>query len=293
MKKAPGGRANPDTILLENGRLQGSSQDLFPSSFSGKKDQVKNTHRIILPGILFLLVLFSENLPPAIAAGDPLPPASTPSPPGQQTDPPFPAIHFAGKWLGGVKSGALIPVEGIDSRLTASSQDLPVNATLFYGLSDHFLLGMALDWFSFATNAPSGNTGSVVTIPLTPAGNIGSFSTIALTPSIEYRFTPLGQWSPYLTAGVGLNLNMYTPSSCPQGASSCKVSPQDALGGRIGGGSDWFITPRVALSMEIAYLFDATTLTTRTSTAGGSTTGYGVVNANTICLLFGVNFKTP
>lgn len=186
----------------------------------------------------------------------------------------FPALSFAHHWIAGVKVGAGIPTQNVDSVDTPSSPNLYANGSVFYGLNEHWLVGANVDWNALSVE--------------TPIGNMGSFETVALIPSVEYRMGVHGRWSPYLTAGVGMNANMFSSSgTCPSGASGCTVSPQDALGGRLAIGTDWFLRPGLAVSAEAGYLFDMTSVTDRTAGVPSS----GTINSNTVFLLVGLDFK--
>ena len=124
-----------------------------------------------------------------------------------------------------------------------------VNFQGMYGLNKWFRVGMMVEWERHGVDAGSGAVNTVSILPL----------------NLEYRPGHFGPFVPYVTTGIGVNINTRDVS--------------DTVAWRVGGGIDYALSNLMAgapkglmLNMETAW---------KRNSPGGS-------DASTIGLLFGV-----
>ena len=176
-------------------------------------------------------------------------------------------VGFQGRLMGGLDAGIAIPSQAI----TPSAQSIEgpaVQGNVFYGLTDSVLVGLELGWYQTGYS-PAGRF----------AGNLGD---VYMIPTVEIRGQQDGAWSPYLSFGLGANLNMFSASE-----PGLSISPTDTLATRFAIGDDYFMTPHFALNMELSWLMN-TGMWTETS-PGGAVSG-STFNNSAVFLMAGVHF---
>jgi outer membrane protein len=114
-----------------------------------------------------------------------------------------------GRITGGFRVGPSFTTQGSG----VSTVGPLVNFQGMYGLNKWFRAGMMLEWENHGVDAPG--TGSVNTVTLLPV-------------NLEYRPGHFGNLIPYVTTGIGVNINTHNVS--------------DSFAWRVGGGVDYALT---------------------------------------------------
>lgn len=114
-----------------------------------------------------------------------------------------------GRITGGFRVGPSFTTQGSG----VSTVGPLVNFQGMYGLNKWFRAGMMLEWENHGVDAPG--TGSVNTVTLLPI-------------NLEYRPGHFGNLIPYVTTGIGVNINTHNVS--------------DSFAWRVGGGVDYALT---------------------------------------------------
>ncbi len=114
-----------------------------------------------------------------------------------------------GRITGGFRVGPSFTTQGSG----VSTVGPLVNFQGMYGLNKCFRAGMMLEWENHGVDAPG--TGSVNTVTLLPV-------------NLEYRPGHFGNLIPYVTTGIGVNINTHNVS--------------DSFAWRVGGGVDYALT---------------------------------------------------
>lgn len=149
-----------------------------------------------------------------------------------------PAVSQAAQWThegmaeeGKVTMGFRVGPSFMTQSAGVSTVGPSVNLQGMYGLNKWFRLGMMLDWENHGIDGP--RSGSVNTITLLPV-------------NLEYRPGHFGNFIPYFTSGIGVNINT--------------KDVKDTFAWRIGGGIDYALTNLVQsapkglmLNMEAAW----------------------------------------
>jgi opacity protein-like surface antigen len=175
-----------------------------------------------------------------------------------------------GPWGLGLNAGVAIPTQdftdGVESGVGAA-----VGGEVFYHLNRHFTFGLDLD-YEFHGARLSGAT-----------KDFGTLNTFSLLPFVEYHIVEIRHFSPYLSLGLGLNLNSFSLDSSFNGSGvTASVSNSFAL--RIGAGLDYFLSDHFALNTAFLWKLNSSTLKTNTSF------GSPDFNASSFGLLFGAKY---
>ena len=125
-----------------------------------------------------------------------------------------------------------------------------VNFQGMYGLNNWFRVGMILEWQNHGVDG--NGTGSVNTVTLLPI-------------NLEYRPGRIGNLIPYVTTGIGVNINTHDVS--------------DTFAWRVGGGLDYALTNLFSGAPK-GIMLNVETVWKRNHPSGG--------DMSTIGLLFGV-----
>ncbi len=150
-----------------------------------------------------------------------------------------------GRITGGFRVGPSFTTQGSG----VSTVGPLVNFQGMYGLNKWFRAGMMLEWQNHGVDNPG--TGSVNTVTLLPV-------------NLEYRPGHFGNLIPYVTTGIGVNINTHNVS--------------DSFAWRVGGGLDYALTNLVPGAPQ-GMMLNVETAWKRNHANG---------DASTIGLLFGV-----
>ena len=115
--------------------------------------------------------------------------------------------------------------------LEESNVGLLINGQLFYNIGGHWHWGINFDWERH---------GSL-------KGTAVNFETISLIPYWEFH-TNYNRWSPYVTLGVGINLNSFRNESA-----GIDLDAKNTVAFKGGVGTDFFLTKNLALNLESAW----------------------------------------
>lgn len=164
----------------------------------------RNLIRALVKGILAVSLLLSMPPHPSYAH----PPDDPPSDAADEL-----WVHEGmaekGRITGGFRVGPSFTTQGSG----VSTVGPLINFQGMYGLNKWFRAGMMLEWENHGVDDPG--TGSVNTVTLLPV-------------NLEYRPGHLGNLIPYVTTGIGVNINTHNVS--------------DSFAWRVGGGLDYALT---------------------------------------------------
>ncbi len=168
-----------------------------------------------------------------------------------------PALSQAAEWVheGMAEEGKITTGFRVGPSFTTQSSGVStvgpaLNFQGMYGLNKWFRLGMMLEWENHGIDGPRS----------------GSLNTITLLPvNLEYRPGHFGNFIPYLTTGIGVNINTKDVS--------------DTFAWRVGGGIDYALSNLVQ-SAPKGLMLNMETAWKRNHPSGG--------DGSTMGLLFGV-----
>ena len=170
-----------------------------------------------------------------------------------------------GQWTASFRAGFSIPTQETIVN-TDGGLGPAVNLHLQYGLNRYFAAGFMVEWERMGYEQQRPNV------------DIGTRNTISLLPTLEYRPGRFGSVIPYLSTGIGLNVNTFDEEpGIP------KTSLANTFAWRVAGGIDFPITDRLMLNAELAWKRNR----------GGLEVGnvdVGSFDASTANLLFGAKY---
>ncbi len=148
------------------------------------------------------------------------------------------------KWTdGGAEPGTFM--FGFRTRFSVLTQELRANTATdvgsvvnlqgMYSLSKWLLAGLTRKWERRAVDSER------------PSGAIGHLGTISVIPTVELRPTRYGPIVPYVSMGLGINVNSFGEDV------GTRVSPSNTFAWRLAWGGDYFVTSKIALNTEMAY----------------------------------------
>ncbi|MFO0774908.1 MAG: outer membrane beta-barrel protein [Nitrospiraceae bacterium] len=170
-----------------------------------------------------------------------------------------------GRWTAGFRAGLSIPTQETIPT-TDAGLGPAVNLQVQYGLNRFFRAGMLVEWDRHTFDNQV--TGS----------KVGTSNTITVLPTLEYRPGHFGAVIPYLSTGIGANINMFDESR-----GIAKTSMGTTFAFRLAGGLDYALSDRLMLNAELAWKRNR----------GGLEVGgvnAGSFDASSANLLFGVKY---
>jgi len=148
------------------------------------------------------------------------------------------------KWGIGVRGGIGILTQDIFEGVSKGEPGPAISGEVFTFINNYLSVGVNIEW----------NTHKVKKGTL----DRGEARTLSILSFYEIRVPDWGKFSPYQVLGVGLNLNSFKESSAFQTQfPGGKFDPVHTVALKIGGGLDYFITPRWALNTEIGWRFNS------------------------------------
>jgi len=156
---------------------------------------------------------------------------------------------YEGQLTLGIRAGFGFPTQSVIDRgingNTSSGVGPVLNFEAMYGISKLVRLGMMFEYQNYSlsndTNPVRGN-GS--------GASLGTLHTVSLLPTVEVRPGRLGPIAPYVSAGIGVNINSFSEDGY-MGAT--RLSPDSTFAFRLAGGMDYPITQQLSLNTELAW----------------------------------------
>lgn len=140
-----------------------------------------------------------------------------------------------GRWQIGVRAGLSILTQEVLT-LTDGGLSPAVNGQAMYGLNKWFSVGLMIDWEHRGIDLEN------------PSQDLGTLNTVSLLPTLEFHPGRFGNAMPYLSTGIGVNVNSFSEAA---GTLSTDVSNTFAF--RLAGGVDFPLTSNMALNTEVAW----------------------------------------
>ncbi|MBM4128319.1 MAG: porin family protein [Nitrospira sp.] len=140
----------------------------------------------------------------------------------------------AGKWVLGFRAGFTPLTQQLSNNFDTSIGPL-VNVQGLYSFNTWFLAGLMVEWQRHGVSVER------------PDVDLGHQDTVSVLPTIELRPVKLGQFSPYVNMGFGVNVNSFGEDT------ALRISPSNTFAWRLGWGADYRLNERVALNTEWAY----------------------------------------
>jgi opacity protein-like surface antigen len=141
-----------------------------------------------------------------------------------------------------------------------------VNLQALYGISKYISVGLAIEWQRNFVKLD------------TPEVDVGYANTVSILPTVEVRPGRFGKFMPYGTLALGMNLNTFDEED---NVSDLDVDNTFAF--RIGAGTDYFITPKLALNTELAWKMNK-------GDVSSPLAGSADYDASSMLFLFGVRY---
>jgi outer membrane protein len=170
------------------------------------------------------------------------------------------------KWTFGFRVGPAFYTQDVIED-TSSSVGPAINFQALYGIAKYISVGLAIEWERHSVESEA------------PSVDLGTVNTVSVLPTIEIRPGRYGKFMPYGTLAFGVNVNSFSEDDALAGAN---LDMDNTFAFRIGAGTDYFLTPKLALNTELAWKRNAGDVTV----AGGQTD----FNASSILFLFGVRY---
>jgi len=146
-----------------------------------------------------------------------------------------------GRWGLGVRGGVGVVTQDLADSVQGDLGPI-VSGNIMYALEDSLLLGLNVEWETHQINVSS--------------ADLGDSTTISLLPFVELRGARMANITPYLSLGVGVNLNSFDLSSTGSAVFS-KLDPPTTVALKIATGADFFITQNAALNAEIGWKYNS------------------------------------
>ncbi len=187
------------------------------------------------------------------------------------------AVDYNGRLGIALSGGVAALTQDVATDLTSGKEPV-ISARIFYGVGDSALSGplneMA-DFFFLSTTRRA--------FPLVLGVNIeweehrlkdkvtdlsyGKVHTTSLIPYAELHVTGFESFSPYFLFGVGLHLNGFNESTelareCTASGVTCSISQKKTVAVELGSGADYFLSPHLALNMEINWKYNSHAINT-------------------------------
>jgi outer membrane protein len=179
-----------------------------------------------------------------------------------------------GKVTVGFRVGmALNTQEVVDNSDTGVGPAINFQAT--YGVNKWFNVGALLTWQRFSVDVQQ------------PKSDLASIDTVTLLPVyVEFRPGHFGKIQPYLSTGIGVNINSIGESDAIKRAGT-RFSAGNTFAWRTAGGIDFPITPHIVLNTEFAVNRNRGTIDTKQN---GQVTSKDPFDASSMNILFGAKF---
>jgi opacity protein-like surface antigen len=144
----------------------------------------------------------------------------------------------------GFRAGAGILTQDLTTGLEGDLGPV-VSGNFFYAV-DHgnhgALLGLNIEWETHGVDVFG--------------ADLGDATTISLIPFVELRGAGMAPITPYVSLGLGANINSFDLSSAA-GPFISKLDPPVTFALKVGGGADYFIDKNVALNGEIGWKYNS------------------------------------
>ncbi|HMS85585.1 MAG TPA: outer membrane beta-barrel protein [Nitrospira sp.] len=139
-----------------------------------------------------------------------------------------------GRWMLGFRAG-FAPLTQQLSEGTSTSIGPLVNFQAMYSLNRWFLVGMMLEWERHGVSVEQ------------PDLSLGHQDIVSVLPTVEIRPVRSVAFSPYVSMSFGVNVNSFGEDT------AVRISPSNTFAWRLGWGTDYHLTERLALNVEWAY----------------------------------------
>ncbi len=178
-----------------------------------------------------------------------------------------------GKWTAGFRAGIALPTQELVDN-TNTSIGPAINFLTTYGLNKWINLGAMLTWQRHSIDVQD------------PKSDLASLNTVTLLPLyMEFRPGHFGQIQPYVSTGIGVNINSASESDAVK-RNNVTLSPGNTFAWRVAGGLDYPITQHFLLNTEFAMNRNRGTLETKQ----GGATDKSPFDASSMNILFGVKY---
>jgi opacity protein-like surface antigen len=152
---------------------------------------------------------------------------------------------------------------------------------VFYGASPKLLAGVELSWESYHLLLPCEGC------------RLGEATVVSVIPTVQYRLVHIEKFFPYVTLGLGINVNQFNESD--RFGSTCTgcegIDTKNTFAFKVGGGLDYFVTPNFALNGALSWKVNTSTNAGYDIRVGGtSLVQSDDYRLNVFSLLFGFRY---
>ena len=176
-----------------------------------------------------------------------------------------------GKITLGFRTGFKIPTQSWADDTNTSIGPTPINLQAMYGVNKWIRLGFMMEWERRSIDARN------------PSFDLGTMNTVSLLPTIEFRPGHFLGMIPYLSTGIGVNVNSFSEADAARNRGLTNISPNNTFAYRLAGGMDFPLTQNLMFNTEVAWKRNRGGLDINNQDAGP-------VDASSISLLLGVRY---
>jgi opacity protein-like surface antigen len=173
-------------------------------------------------------------------------------------------INLKDRWAVGLRVGPSVLTQNLGASILStqtSASDVQgdagpvISGDIMYALEEMLLLGINIEWETHSITANG--------------GEFGTSSTISIIPTLEFRATEMMPLSPYLSFGMGFNLNSFDFTGNPRSTLGTHFNPETTAALKAGIGADYFLTKNTALNGEVGYKYNSGNLKVCSPYIGG------------------------
>jgi opacity protein-like surface antigen len=181
------------------------------------------------------------------------------------------AEEMKGHWGFGIRAGMSTLTQNVDTDTVGKSGPI-VGANVLYAVMDQAFVGLNVEWEQHKVEYDPTHL------------NLGKENTLSLLPFIEVRLPVPSEVYPYLSLGMGVNLNSFSESGDIDPA---KINPDNTFALKIALGTDFPVSPALAINGEIGWKYNSGN---KTFKGGGSAFASGDNNISVVTLMVGFRF---
>jgi opacity protein-like surface antigen len=193
------------------------------------------------------------------------------------------AQDVQGKWGLGINAGPSFMTQDVNSEEPSDVGKVGpiVNGEIVYIMQDG-ALGLSVEWERHKVKESNVDS--------------GDGTTISILPFTELRIPATENIIPYVSLGLGININSFDQSSAVNntctllGASSCKIELNNSFALRINAGIEYLVTQNLALNTGIAWKLNSTHANITGNVAGIGFNDEIKAHLNTFSLLLGFHY---
>lgn len=184
---------------------------------------------------------------------------------------PSAAEEMRGHWGFGIRAGLSSLTQNVDSGTEGKVGPI-VGGNVLYAVMDQAFVGLNLEWEQHKVVDGPGHF------------DYGMENTLSILPFMEVRLPVSSEVYPYLSLGMGVNINSFSESG---DIDPTKIIPDNTFALKLGLGTDFPVSPSLAINGEIGWKYNSGNVDFK---GGGVGLGSGDNNISVVSLMVGFRF---